>query len=109
MKHDFINTGDPDVFPAIQDRNGEVVLSYCRRCRKAEGELEERCNPIGRNCDERIAQIKMDFPKRFPVRFSVLLCNAIDWVYEYIGPEKALEEAEYLHAIGAANFRNRSE
>jgi hypothetical protein len=40
MKHDLINTGDADVFPALLDRNGEVVLSYCRRCGLAEVELD---------------------------------------------------------------------
>ena len=43
MRHDFIKTGDPDVFPAITDRNGEVVLGYCRRCGQAEAELAPGC------------------------------------------------------------------
>lgn len=43
MKHDLIKTGDADSSHAIQDRNGEVVLAYCRRCRKGEGELEKSC------------------------------------------------------------------
>lgn len=43
MKHDLIKTGDSDSFPQIQDRNGEVVLSYCRTCKKGEGELEKEC------------------------------------------------------------------
>lgn len=37
--HDLVRTGDADSFAAIQDRNGEVVLAYCRRCGKGEGEL----------------------------------------------------------------------
>ncbi len=43
MQHDFIKTGDADSFPQIQDRNGEVALSYCRRCKRAEGELTPTC------------------------------------------------------------------
>ena len=43
MRHDYIDTGDADSFAAIQDRNGEVVLGYCRRCRKGEGELDSEC------------------------------------------------------------------
>jgi len=45
MKHNLIKTGDNDSFPQIQDRNGEVVLSYCRVCKKGEAELDEECNP----------------------------------------------------------------
>jgi len=43
MKHDLIRTGDADSFRQIEDPNGEVVLSYCRRCRMGEGELEKEC------------------------------------------------------------------
>lgn len=43
MRHDIIKTGDADAFAAIQDRNGEIVLSYCRRCRCGEGELTTEC------------------------------------------------------------------
>lgn len=39
MKHDLIKTGDADSFRAIEDRNGEVALNYCRRCGKGEAEL----------------------------------------------------------------------
>lgn len=41
--HDFIRTGDVDAHPAIQDRNGEVVLKECRVCRQAEGDLAATC------------------------------------------------------------------
>lgn len=43
MRHDFIKTGDPDAFRAILDRNGEVALSFCRRCQQAEGTLAPEC------------------------------------------------------------------
>lgn len=46
MKHDLIKTGDSDSFRQIEDRNGEVVLGYCRVCKKGEGELEKECNPV---------------------------------------------------------------
>lgn len=69
MNHDLIKTGDSDVFPQILDGNGEVVLSYCRRCRKAEAELTSDCvsNAMSKesiaealtpsNADEAIAMI----------------------------------------------------
>lgn len=41
--HDLIETGDKDSFPAIEDRNGEVVLAYCRACGKGESELADTC------------------------------------------------------------------
>jgi len=43
MKHDLIKTGDPDATSHIYDRNGEVVLAYCRRCKRGEGELGTTC------------------------------------------------------------------
>jgi hypothetical protein len=42
-KHDLIKTGDPDVSDAIKDRNGEVVLTYCRVCKEGEGSLAATC------------------------------------------------------------------
>jgi hypothetical protein len=42
-RHDFIKTGDADSHHAIEDRNGEVVLAYCRVCCCAEGELPTEC------------------------------------------------------------------
>ena len=39
--HELYKTGDPDCPSAILDRNGEVVLSFCRKCRKGECELTE--------------------------------------------------------------------
>jgi hypothetical protein len=42
-EHDLIETGDDDAFPAICDMNGEVVLAYCRVCRKGEVELQSTC------------------------------------------------------------------
>lgn len=41
--HDIIETGDSDSNRTIEDANGEVVLSYCRKCHRGEAELEEPC------------------------------------------------------------------
>lgn len=47
--HDLVKTGDPEIpdddpFPAYCDRNGEVVLAFCRRCHGGESELyDESC------------------------------------------------------------------
>lgn len=43
MDHDFIKTGDSDVFDSICDGHGEVVLFYCRVCKEGEGDLMENC------------------------------------------------------------------
>lgn len=43
VKHNLIKTGDNDAFPQIQDRNGEVVLDYCRTCGEGEGSLAVSC------------------------------------------------------------------
>ena len=44
--HDLVKTGDPEAgldangdWPPFCDRNGVVVLAYCRRCRGGESEL----------------------------------------------------------------------
>lgn len=51
-EHSFVQTGDLDSFPQIQDRNGEVVLSYCRICQKGEGQLLPDCpGPPTGHCD----------------------------------------------------------
>lgn len=42
-RHDFIQTGDADSCKAIEDCNGEVVLSACRACGCAEGQLATDC------------------------------------------------------------------
>lgn len=46
--HDLYETGDSDAPEAIKDRNGEVVLNMCRRCGKAEVELDTRDGCEGR-------------------------------------------------------------
>ncbi len=46
MEHDIYKTGDPDAPDVIKDRNGEVVLSLCRRCGRGECELDEPCNEM---------------------------------------------------------------
>ncbi len=43
--HDLYKTGDVDLPPQILDRNGEVVLGLCKRCGRAEVELDESCVP----------------------------------------------------------------
>jgi len=43
MSHDFINTGDKDAHSGICDQYGEVVLSQCRACGQAEGDLQPVC------------------------------------------------------------------
>lgn len=42
-EHDLIKTGDADSFHTIEDGHGEVVLAYCRVCRKGEVELAKYC------------------------------------------------------------------
>ena len=72
MNHDFYKTGDADAPIQIQDRNGEVVLSCCRRCGRAEIELvgHSDCTPVQPwwwpqpvNA-EWIASIRADYPER---------------------------------------------
>lgn len=41
MKHDLYKDGDADIPKQITDSNGQVVLSLCKRCNKAECELDE--------------------------------------------------------------------
>lgn len=43
MKHDLINTGDPDSFKDIEDGHGCVVLAYCRACKEGESGLAAEC------------------------------------------------------------------
>ncbi len=43
-KHLLFKTGDYFAPDQIKDRNGEVVLSQCRICNKAESELGNKCN-----------------------------------------------------------------
>ena len=88
MMHEFIKTGDSDVFPAIQDRNGEVVLDYCRKCRKAEGELEPGCLEIHR------ALVILEREESLPSNLKALLKFGLYWLDEYKGstPEGELEK-----------------
>lgn len=39
-RHEFYKDGDKDVPEQIKDRNGQVVLTLCKLCNQAEGELE---------------------------------------------------------------------
>jgi hypothetical protein len=43
QSHQLYQTGDPDAPDAVRDRNGDVVLSMCKVCGKAEVELSEPC------------------------------------------------------------------
>lgn len=45
MEHELFETGDSDAPNYIRDRNGDVVLGMCRRCRKGEIELDQQCEP----------------------------------------------------------------
>lgn len=45
--HDIYEQGDADVPEQIKDRNGDVALRMCRRCGRAEIELQDTPN-----CDE---------------------------------------------------------
>lgn len=41
--HEMFKDGDDGVPEHIKDRNGQVALSMCKRCRKAEVELIQPC------------------------------------------------------------------
>jgi len=65
--HDLVKTGDPeakgdaqDNFPPFCDRNGEVVLGWCRRCHGAEVELEEK------SCLERLIVRAIEAEAKLP-------------------------------------------
>jgi hypothetical protein len=42
--HDLYKTGDAAAPASIKDRNGDVALGMCRRCGRAEVELDEPCS-----------------------------------------------------------------
>lgn len=46
MKHELYTTGEVGAPREIKDRNGHVVLECCRRCGKAESELDGPCIPV---------------------------------------------------------------
>lgn len=46
-KHYLYKDGDNNVPSTLLDRNGQIVLSMCRICGKAEGELSESCEQAG--------------------------------------------------------------
>lgn len=48
MKHRLYKTGDDGAPDAIKDRNSEVVLSLCKVCNQAEGELAPTCPGVRR-------------------------------------------------------------
>lgn len=59
--HELVETGDPEAkpnadgqWPAICDRNGEVVLGFCRRCRGGEAQLENE------SCLERLLKLAIE-------------------------------------------------
>lgn len=45
FNHDLYKTGDEGAPDVIKDRNGEVVLGLCKKCGRAEIELDEPCEP----------------------------------------------------------------
>lgn len=69
MKHELIGTGDSDSFKAIEDRHGEVVLSYCRTCKQAEGDLEPECpgRKTGITTAEAVTKSKTAERKKHPL------------------------------------------
>lgn len=44
MIHDLYKTGDHGAPEEIKDRNGEVVLGLCKKCGRAEIELDGPCS-----------------------------------------------------------------
>lgn len=45
QQHELYMTGDADAPDNIKDRNGWVALRMCRKCGKAEIDLDEPCEP----------------------------------------------------------------
>ena len=44
-QHDLYEDGDADIPDCVKDRNGDVVLGLCKRCNRAEVELDQPCGP----------------------------------------------------------------
>jgi hypothetical protein len=44
-QHDLYKDGDKDIPEQLVDRNGQVVLAQCKRCKRAESELSQPCMP----------------------------------------------------------------
>ena len=42
-KHELYKTGDKYAPDQIKDRNGEVVLAMCKKCKRVEIELDNDC------------------------------------------------------------------
>lgn len=87
MRHDFIKTGDADAHRHIQDRNGEVCLSECRRCGQAEGELADECPGLTARTitDEQIRELRTnagrDVKWNSPTEMQRALRDLIDECY----------------------------
>lgn len=43
-EHTLYKDGDSNIPEQILDRNGQVALSMCKKCRRAEIDLEEPCD-----------------------------------------------------------------
>ncbi len=43
MTHDIYKIGDTDAPASVKDANGDIVLALCRRCGRAEIELDVPC------------------------------------------------------------------
>jgi hypothetical protein len=54
VEHTLFKTGDADASAQIKDRNGEVVLNYCRVCGGVEAELPTDCCGRKMNPNERV-------------------------------------------------------
>ena len=46
-EHDLYTDEDADRPEVICDRNGQVVLGLCKKCGRAECELDQPCTPRG--------------------------------------------------------------
>lgn len=49
MTHDLYKNGDANIPDCVKDQNGDVVLGLCKRCGKAECELDEPCLPVNQD------------------------------------------------------------
>lgn len=61
--HTLFKTGDSNAPEGIKDRNGEVVLSMCKVCGKAESELDQPCIKIKLYTEEEVADLLYDYDR----------------------------------------------
>lgn len=87
-KHDVIKDSDPDVFPAICDSNGSVVLAYCRKCKRGEVELDKGCLPNGQMAMYALGALELvrPFYDQIEKVRMVIMQPRIDWHDEFEMP-----------------------